>query len=77
MESDVEIPNKVRIAHSDHFADIVNAFLTKEPQDRLGSASGSAEIFAHPWFTDRSTQEGEDLYIDIEEVLQSRMPAPI
>ena len=30
-ESDVEIPNKARIAHSDHFADIVNAFLTKEP----------------------------------------------
>ena len=57
MEGEVEIPNKVRIAHSDHFADIVNAFLTKEPQERLGSARGAAEIFEHPWFTDKSTRE--------------------
>ena len=43
-QDEVTIPNQVRICHSDHFADIVNAFLTKEPQDRLGTEGGADEI---------------------------------
>ena len=76
-DAELEIPNKVRIDHSDHFADIVNAFLTKEPDERLGSDGGANEIFEHAWFRNRDTEEDKANYIDIEDVLQRRMRAPI
>ena len=64
VSQDVQMPNQVRIKHSDDCADIIRRLLTKDPDYRLGSTGGAAEVLYHPWFTD----ENADHYIDIERI---------
>ena len=61
---DVQMPNQVRIEHSDDCADIIRQLLTKDPDYRLGSNGGASEVLSHPWFTN----EKADHYIDIERI---------
>ena len=55
-----------RIQYSDAFKGIVEAFLAKRPEDRIGSLGGASQIFEHEWFTD--TQQPH--HVDIDMVVQ-------
>ena len=69
VEQEPQIPNQVRVPHSDLFCDIVNKLLTKEPTERLGYLGGATEVLNHEWFTNTE----EECYIDIEEVKNRRV----
>ena len=51
VNNPLEIPNQVRVPHSDAFADLVTKLLAKDPSERLGF-NGAHEILAHEWFVD-------------------------
>ena len=51
INNPVPIPNKIRVPHSDAFADLVIKLLAKDPRDRLGKG-GASEILEHEYFSD-------------------------
>ena len=51
INNPLEIPNQVRVPHSDAFADLVTKLLAKHPDERLGY-NGVQEVLAHEWFSD-------------------------
>ena len=67
----MQIPNQVRIPHSNEAADLIRKLLTKDPRDRIGSNGGCDEILAHPWFKDA----GAEHFIDLEKVKSRMEPA--
>ena len=68
----MQIPNAVRIPHSELFTDLVNRLLQKDPSDRIGTNGGADEILAHQWFLDQTPE----LFVDIEKV-KARTEPPV
>ena len=69
MNNPVQIPNQVRVPHSDEFADLVNRLLDKDPRTRL---QGADLVLSHPWFTNESL----DAYIPINRI-EDRIEQPV
>ena len=70
LNNPVQIPNPVRVPHSDEFADLVNRLLDKDPVTRL---QGAEQVLNHPWFTNENLKEA---YIDIERI-KNKVEKPV
>jgi len=53
----IKWPSNDNVVMSSTCKSFIDKCLTKNPENRLGSKDGSAEIIAHPWFSDLSEQD--------------------